>query len=52
MRARPLDFAPLDFISKVRKNMKPVQHTLFDRALLKRRSLIENVVDELKLALF
>jgi transposase len=38
----------MDFITKVRKNMKPVQHTPFDQALLKRRSLIETVFDELK----
>ena len=37
-----------DFIAKVRRNMKPVQHTPFDQALLKRRSLIETVFDELK----
>lgn len=36
------------FITKVRKNMKPLQHTPFDQALLKRRSLIETVFDELK----
>lgn len=36
------------FITKVRKNMKPVRHTPFDQALLKRRSLIETVFDELK----
>jgi transposase len=28
----------LVFITKVRKNMKPVQHTAFDQALLRRRS--------------
>jgi transposase len=38
----------MDFITKVRKNMKPVQHTPFDQALLKRSSLIETVFDELK----
>jgi len=38
----------MDFITKVRKNMKPVRHTPFDQALLKRRSLIETVFDELK----
>ena len=37
-----------DFITKARKNMKPAQHTPFDQALLKRRSLIETVFDELK----
>jgi transposase len=36
------------FITKVRKNMKPVQHTSFDQALLRRRSLVETVFDELK----
>jgi transposase len=38
----------VQFITKVRKNMKPVQHSSFDLALLRRRSLIETVFDELK----
>ncbi len=38
----------MDFITKVRKNMKPVQHTPFDEAVLKRRSLVETVFDALK----
>ena len=38
----------VQFITKVRKNMKPVQHSSFDQALLRRRSLIETVFDELK----
>jgi transposase len=38
----------VQFITKVRKNMKPVQHASFDQALLRRRSLIETVFDELK----
>lgn len=38
----------MELITKVRKNMKPVHHTPFDHALLKRRSLIETVFDELK----
>ncbi len=38
----------VDLITKVSKNMKPVLHTLFDQALLKRRSLVEAVIDELK----
>ena len=38
----------LELITKVRKNMKPVQHSPFDQALLRRRSLIETVFDELK----
>jgi transposase len=36
------------FITKVSKNIKPVQHTPFGQARLKRRSLIETVSDELK----
>ncbi len=38
----------IDFITKMRKNMKPVEHTSFDQALLRRRSLVETVFDELK----
>lgn len=38
----------IDLITKVRKNMKPVLHSAFDQAILKRRSLIETVIDELK----
>jgi transposase len=38
----------VEFITKVRKNMKPVPRTPFDQALLRRRSLIETVFDELK----
>lgn len=38
----------IEFITKVRKNMKPVPRTAFDQALLRRRSLIETVFDELK----
>jgi hypothetical protein len=38
----------VDLITKVRKNMKPVAHSAFDQAILKRRSLIETVIDELK----
>jgi transposase len=40
----------LVLITKVRKNMKPVPHTPFDQPLLKRRSLIETVFDELKIS--
>lgn len=36
------------FITKMRKNMKPIQHAPFDQAILRRRSLIETVFDELK----
>lgn len=38
----------IELITKVRKNMKPVAHSAFDQAILKRRSLIETVIDELK----
>lgn len=38
----------VQFITRRRKNMKPVQHSPFDQALLKRRALIETVFDELK----
>lgn len=38
----------VEFITKVRKNMKPVSRTPFDEALLRRRSLVETVFDELK----
>lgn len=38
----------IDLVTKVRKNMKPIAHSLFDQAMLKRRSLIETVIDELK----
>ena len=37
-----------NLITKVRRNMKPVQRSPFDQALVKRRSLIETVFDELK----
>lgn len=35
-------------ITKVKKNMKPVEHTDFEKTILCRRSLIETVFDELK----
>jgi transposase len=35
-------------ITKVRKNMKPIELTPFDQAILRQRSLIETVFDELK----
>ena len=38
----------VEFITKVRKNMKPVPHTPFDQALLRHLALIETVFDELK----
>lgn len=38
----------IDLFTKVRKNMKPIAHSGFDQAMLKKRSLIETVIDELK----
>jgi len=38
----------IDFVTKVRRNMKPVVHSDFDEAILKQRSLVETVIDELK----
>ena len=38
----------IDFVSKVRKNRKPVALSPFDQAMLRQRSLVETVIDELK----
>ena len=38
----------IKLVTTLKKNMKPVPLTLFEKALLKRRSLIETVFDELK----
>ena len=38
----------INLITKVRRNMKPVEHSDFDKAVLNRRSIIETVIDELK----
>jgi transposase len=38
----------LQLITTVKKNMKPVPRTDFEKAILRRRSLIETVFDELK----
>jgi len=38
----------IDLVTKVRKNMKPIPHSGFDQVRLKKRSLIETVIDELK----
>ncbi|WP_350283860.1 transposase, partial [Nitrosomonas sp.] len=35
-------------ITPLRKNMRPVPRTSFEKAILRRRSLIETVFDELK----
>ena len=38
----------IDVVTRVRKNMKEVVHSEFDQALLRKRSLVETVFDELK----
>jgi len=38
----------VELVTKLKKNMKPMQRTPFDLALLRQRGLIETVVDELK----
>ena len=38
----------IDVVTRVRKNMKEVMHSEFDRMLLRKRSLVETVFDELK----
>ena len=47
---KSLFFCSLHFIelSTLKKNMKPVPRTDFEKAILRRRSLIETVFDELK----
>ncbi|HAG2284910.1 TPA: transposase, partial [Salmonella enterica] len=38
----------INLITKVRRNMKKVTHTDFEKAVLSKRSVIETVFDELK----
>lgn len=38
----------VDLVTKVKKNMKPVVLSAFDDAMLKKRGLVETVIDELK----
>ncbi len=38
----------IDFVTKVKKNRKPVALTPFDEAMLRQRSLVETGIDELK----
>ena len=38
----------VELITRVRKNMKSVSHSAFDEVILRRRSFIETVFDELK----
>ncbi|ABM39386.1 IS982 family transposase [Polaromonas naphthalenivorans] len=38
----------IEVVTRVRKNMKEVVHSGFDQALLRKRSLVETVFDELK----
>ncbi|EMT3068311.1 transposase, partial [Salmonella enterica subsp. enterica serovar Newport] len=37
----------INLITKVRRNMKKVEHTDFEKAVLSKRSVIETVFDEL-----
>jgi len=43
-----LDGLGIDLVTKVRKNMKPITRSAFDEAVLRQRSLVETVIDELK----
>jgi len=43
-----LDRQNLQLITPLKKNMKPVPRTVFEKIILRRRSLIETVFDELK----
>jgi hypothetical protein len=38
----------IQLVTTLKKNMKPVPRTDFERAILRRRSLVETVFDELK----
>jgi len=38
----------VELITKVRRNMKPVARSDFDQAVLRQRSLVETVIDDLK----
>ena len=38
----------INFVTKVRRNMKPVARSDFEEAVLRQRSLVETVIDELK----
>ncbi len=44
---RKLKEKGIDLITRARRNMKPAEHTEFDSALLRKRSLIETVFDQL-----
>ncbi len=46
--ARTMKDKNIDVVTRVRKNMKEVVHCEFDQALLRKRSLVETVFDELK----
>jgi transposase len=43
-----LDDQGVELITTLKKNMKPVHRTAFEKAILRRRSLIETVFDQLK----
>jgi transposase len=46
--ARKMKDKGIEVLTRVRKNMKEVVHSKFDQALLRKRSVVETVFDELK----
>ena len=46
--AKTLEEQGLALVTTLKKNMKPVPRTDFEKAILHRRSLVETVIDELK----
>jgi predicted amino acid racemase len=46
--ARKMKDKGIEVLTRVRKNMKEVTHSEFDQALLRKRSVVETVFDELK----
>jgi transposase len=46
--AKTLEEQGLALVTTVKKNMKPVPRSDFEKAVLRRRSLVETVIDELK----
>lgn len=38
----------IKLITRTRKNMKPMEYSAFEETLLKKRGLVETVIDELK----
>ena len=38
----------LELVSKIKKNMKPIEQSDFDKLLLRKRAIVESVIDQLK----